>query len=119
MLLSLPSAQERRALENVEIKVPLIGSDGTPIAFYTAGAAANLSIFMPVLSLLCLEDLATAYAWLPLHRYSLASVEEYASMLRSKPASAFPGGRYPPPLQALRIPSDAPADERVNRLALS
>jgi predicted Zn-dependent protease len=39
-------------------------------------------------------------------------------MLRYKPASAFSGGRYPPPLEALGIPSDALSDERVDGLSL-
>jgi hypothetical protein len=119
ILLSLLSAQERRGLESVRIEVPLIGSQGTPIDFYTAGTVGNAAVFMPVLSLLFLEDLATAYAWLQLHNYSVETVEEYATMLRYKKAADFPGGRYSPPLKALQIPSDAMANERVSRLALS
>ena len=114
------SAQERRELAGVRIELPLIGAQsGTPLDFYTMGQAGRGTVFMPVFSLLFLEDLATAFAWLQRHDYSLETVEEYITMLRYKKASDFPGGRYLPPLKALHIPPEAMSHERVKTLALA
>lgn len=117
---SLLTEQERRALAGVQIELPLIGAQtGTPLDFYTMGQVGRASVFMPVFSLLFLEDLATAFAWLQRHDYSLDTVEEYVTMLRYKKASDFPQSRYPPPLKALHIPPDVLANDRVKTLALS
>jgi hypothetical protein len=117
---SLLTAQERRTLAGVRIEVPLIGAQaGTPLDFYTMGQVGRAAVFMPVFSLLFLEELATAYAWLQHHDYSLETVEEYVTMLRHKKASEFSGGRYPPPLKAMQIPPDAMSDEQVKTFALS
>jgi hypothetical protein len=116
----LISAQERQHLAGVRLEIPLVGAQsGTPLDFYTMGQVGRATVFMPVLSLLFLEDLATAFAWLQRHDYSLETVEEYVTMLRYKKASDFPGGRYPPPLQALHIPPEAMSNERVKTLALA
>jgi hypothetical protein len=119
-IVALLTDQERRALAGVRIELPLIGAQaGTPVDFYTMGQFGNAAVFMPVLSLVFLEDLAIAHAWLQHHDYRLEIVEEYVTMLRYKKAADFPGGRYPPPLQALHIPPDAMSDEGVNTLALA
>jgi hypothetical protein len=77
----------------VQIELPLIGAKtGTPLDFYTMGQVGHAAVFMPVFSLLFLEDLASAFAWLQRHDYSLETVEEYITMLRYKKASDFPGG---------------------------
>jgi hypothetical protein len=116
----LLSTPERRELAGVRIELPLIGAQsGTPLDFYTMGQAGRATVFMPVFSLLFLEDLATAFAWLQRHDYSLETVEEYITMLRYKKASDFPGGRYPPPLKALHIPPEAMSHEWVKTLALA
>jgi hypothetical protein len=120
IIASVLTEQERRTLAGVRIELPFIGAQsGTPLDFYTMGQVGRAAVFMPVFSLLFLEDLATAFAWLQRHDYSLETVEEYVTMLRYKQASDFLGGRYPPPLKALHIPSDAMSDERVKTLALS
>jgi hypothetical protein len=119
-LTPLLTEQERRALAGVRIELPLIGAQaGTPLDFYTMGQVGRSTVFMPVFSLLFLEDFATAFAWLHRHDYSLETVAEYVTMLRYKKASDFPGGRYPPPLKALHIPPEAMSTERVKTLALS
>jgi hypothetical protein len=115
---ALLTEPERRALAGVRIECPLIGAQtGTPVDFYTMGHFRSATVFMPVLSLLFLEDLATAFAWLQHHDYSLETIEAYVSLLRSKKAADFPGGRYPAPLKALRIPPDALSDASVKALA--
>ncbi len=69
----------------------------------------------PIASLKFLDDLCTAYAWLQINGYGLETISEYAAMLRYQ---SFPDGRYPRPLLALRIPSDALRNPRVDELAL-
>jgi len=89
-----------------------------PMAFYSGMRGERPFVAMPILSLLFLEDLCTAYAWLYTHEYSLETIDEYVTMLRYKRAGDFAGGRYPSPLQALQIPSNALADKRVDDLSL-
>jgi hypothetical protein len=86
--------------------------------FYIDGSYDRATIFLPVSSLLFLEDLTTAFAWLHVNDYSAETVEEYVTMLKYKDASDFPGGRYPAPLKALSIPQDALSDKRVDALGL-
>jgi hypothetical protein len=115
---ALLTEPERRALAGVRIECPLRGAHtGTPVDFYTMGHVRSATVFMPVLSLLFLEDLATAFAWLQHHDYSLETIEAYITLLRSKKATDLPGGRYPAPLKALRIPPDALSDTSVQSLA--
>jgi hypothetical protein len=115
---ALLTEPERRALAGVRIECPLIGAQtGTPVDFYTMGPVRSATVFMPVLSLRFLEDLATAFAWLQHHDSSLETIEAYVTLLRSKKAADFPGGRYPAPLKALRIPPEALSDASVKALA--
>jgi hypothetical protein len=118
VLAPLLTERERRALAGVALDFPLLGQSGTPLDFYTAGQRGQITVFMPVLSLLFLEDLTTAFAWLQVNGYSPETVEEYVTMLKYKEPSAFPGGRYPPPLEALHIPPDALSDKQVDALSL-
>jgi hypothetical protein len=115
---ALLTEPERRALAGVRFECPLIGAQtGTPVDFYTMGHVRSATVFMPVLSLLFLEDLATAFAWLHHHDYSFEPIEGYVALLRSKKAADFPGGRYPAPLTALSIPPDALSDASVKAQA--
>jgi hypothetical protein len=115
----LLTPEERQALAGTRLEFPLAGAEGSPLEFYTAGTVGRVTVFMPVFSLLFLEDLATAFAWLHHNGYTFETVEEYVTMLGYKKASDFPGGLYPPPLRALRVPSDAMTQERVKTMGLS
>jgi hypothetical protein len=75
-------------------------------------------VVAPAFSLLFVEDLCTAYAWLYKQGYSLETIDEYLAMLRYKGAADFPQGRYPPPLVALGVPASAAEDPDVNSMAL-
>ena len=114
------SAQEKRKLKNVRFDYPLIGEvTGGPMDYYAGpGADGTPTVTMPIFSLLFLEDLATAYAWLYIRGYSLETIDEYVTMLNYKQPSDFPGRRLPSPLEALQIPDDALKDETVDRLSL-
>jgi hypothetical protein len=119
IILPALTSQERQSIAGVSLAFPLVGPTGTPFEFYTQAEVGRASVVLPVFSLLFLEDLATAFAWLQVHEYSLETVEEYVTMLRYKEATDFPGGRHAPPLAALRIPAQAITEERVGSLALS
>lgn len=112
------SAPERSALANLVLEFPLGDPNRDPFAFYAHRIDNQLIVTMSVESLLWLEDLCTAYAWLHTNGYSLETIDEYVTMLRQKRAADFPGGRYPPPRTALRVPSDALRDPAVSELSL-
>ena len=67
--------------------------------YYSGQRGGRSFVAMPVLSLMFLEDLCTAYALLHLKGYSLETIDEYVTMLRYKKAADFPDGRYPPTLK--------------------
>jgi hypothetical protein len=109
------TSEERRRLGVATFDFPLY-ADGElkrhPLMFYVPG---DPRVVMPIFSLKFLDDLCTAYAWLQVNGYSLETISEYNAMLRYRGAS---GGRYPAPLPALDIPTDALKDRRVDELAL-
>jgi uncharacterized protein DUF955 len=113
ILTSFLSGPERSALAGVRFEVPLADPANEPFAFYHKGPAVTMSVF----SLLFVEDLCSAYAWLDRKGYSLETVDEYVAMLWYKKAADFPGGRYPAPLVALGIPPDALRDPVVEELS--
>jgi hypothetical protein len=89
-----------------------------PFDFYSNAMTRPATITMPILSILFLNDLMIAYAWLRVNGYDIETVTNYVDMLRFKSASEFPNG-YPPPLKALHIPDNALDDARVNEMSLS
>ncbi|MDY6881559.1 MAG: phage exclusion protein Lit family protein [Thermodesulfobacteriota bacterium] len=109
---------EKRALSGLRLEFPLVGMNHNPMDYYSGKRGGQGFVAMPILSLMFLEDLSTAYAWLHLRKYSLETIDEYVAMLRYKRASDFPGGRYPAPLKALQIPNNALADKKVDGLSL-
>jgi hypothetical protein len=110
---------EAHRLARVAIEVPRVGEVAKdPTDFYSITGGNSPTVVMPALSLMFLEDLCTAYAWLWANDYSLETIDEYVAMLRYRKPGDFPGGRYPAPLKALGIPSDALEDKRVNDMSL-
>lgn len=108
------STEEQQILQKVRLEHPPVDENGSPLNFFSSGT----SVTMPVLSLLFLEDLCTAYAWLDRHGYSLETIDEYVAMLQFKPVSEFPGNRHPPPLEALGIPPGAVDEPDAGQLGL-
>ncbi len=108
-------SSERRVLNNIVLSVPSEVVENTPFYFATDGENV---VRLPVLSLLFLEDLCTAYAWLYLNQYSLETIDEYVTMLKYKHPSKFPERRYLNPLEALQIPENALSDKKVDALSL-
>jgi hypothetical protein len=109
----LPEGQ-RVAFGLEQIDLPLPSAVPNPLSIYSE----NRAIEFPLSSMLFVEDLARAYSWLWTNRYSTKTVDEYLAMLRYRNADDFPDHRYPSPLSALHIPSDALGDKKVVDLAV-
>ena len=113
------SAEQKRAFTKVQFEFPLHGTNGQdPSQFYSYRRGNRAFVTLPVLSLIFLEDLSTAYAWLWANNYRLETIDEYITMLKYKSPKDFPGGHYPNPLQALHIPKNALKDRQVDDLSL-
>jgi hypothetical protein len=97
------------ALRGVTFEFPLTVDEAEPMAFFTSGK----TIVMSAASLLFLDDLATAAAWLNENGYSQASLTDYASMLKYGRFGDMP----PKPLEALCIPATALDEPRVEETA--
>ena len=110
---------EREKLGDVVLYFPEPRKGDYVLNFYAVSEGGRAVVVMPMLSLKVLEDLATAYAWLYANGYSLSTVDLYFAMLQHRDKDDFPGGEYPPLLQALGIPDDAWNDPRVDKLSLA
>ena len=110
------SDEKRERLQSVSLEFPLVGKSRAPIDFYTYADTGR--VVLPVISLLFLEDISTAYAWLHVNGYTVETIDEYVAMLKYRKPEDFLGGRFPPPLRALGIPEDALSDSEVDGLSL-
>jgi hypothetical protein len=107
---------DSRAVAAARIKLPMPDGPRSPLNFYSSPSCPTVNL--PLFSLLFLEDLTTAYAWLYSKNYSLETIDEYLAMLHFKPAEAFPGERYSAPLAALGVPAEAWKEPAVGELGL-
>jgi hypothetical protein len=110
---------EQSKLRDFGFRFPLPSPGDEMLNFYASDAGGNPIVVMPILSLKVVEDMATAYAWLYQNGMSLGTIDLYFAMLRHKPKSALPGGKYPPLLAALGIPPNALQDAKIDQLSLS
>jgi hypothetical protein len=108
------SEDERQRLAGVRIDVPLRVQGQEPFAYYTTGTPWVVTI--SAASLKFFDDFCVAIAWLQANGYSIETASDYVSMLKYRTPGAI-GGRYPLPLDALRIPGNALDDQRVNNIA--
>lgn len=106
--------EERHAVARLELQFP--PSDSDLMNFHAS--LASQTVFLPTSSMKFLDDLCVAYAWLWANNYNLNIIEEYIAALKYKSPGDFPGGRYPTPLQALKVPANALDDPKVDRLSL-
>jgi hypothetical protein len=103
--------EERRRLARVEFKMERRVPGFEPFAFLYRRDLNQ--VIVSAASLLFLEDVMYAYAWLNVKGYEIQSVGDYLMMLRYWD----PGrGRPPKPLDALCIKRD-PADQKVSDFA--
>lgn len=115
VILRVLTPAERRALAGVTLQFPLRGFKSDPLEFYASLNPPTVTI--PILSVKFFDDLSIAYTWLSVNDYSPETVTNYVAMLKYNPPGRFPGGRYPPPLKALRVPDNALANPRVDELS--
>jgi hypothetical protein len=109
--------QELAVLDKVELEFPFKDRGGDPFRFYAKVGRERRSIVMPIFSVKFVDDLATTTAWLGVKGFAKDTLHEYISLLKYRKAKEFPHGRYPPPLEALHIPSNALEDKNVDELA--
>lgn len=110
------SPDELRKLNQVQLDFPLVGQRRDPFDYYAN--YANQTVYFPIISLRFFEDICTAYAWLWANNFSLSTIDEYVAMLKYRPFSEFASRGYSLPLDALRIPDNALADQNVDQLSL-
>lgn len=106
------NASERHALADLHMHVELLMPHAEPFGF----AARGGTVFVSASSLLFLQDMSTAAAWLEVNGFVMQTASEYMLMLRYW-SSARHGDRPARPLEALCIPADALSTPRVNILA--
>jgi hypothetical protein len=92
----------KQALQNSVIDVPLASPSNDPFTYYVKGHTLTI----PVLSVKLLYDLTAAQTWLALHGFDDKTLF-YVLALKYQDASAFPGGRYLSPLEALGVPHNS------------
>jgi hypothetical protein len=83
------------ALKQARLQFPTLSPDGSLLNFY-ADSRRGI-VYLPIHSLLLLEDACIAYAWLYHNDFSAITINEYASMLKHRRPGDFPGGDFPPP----------------------
>ena len=106
--------EQAHAFSQIQLDSPVsITPDPNPFDFYSPKEG---QIAIPLLTVAFVEDLAEAYSWLWANHYSSRTVDEYFGMLCHRPASDFPNQRYPSPLVALHIPSNAMENPAVARM---
>jgi hypothetical protein len=98
------TGSQRLVFGTLRIDLPLSANSSSPI---DGDLRRGTAIVLPALTLLFVEDLAKAYAWLWTSRLSSETVDEYISMLRYRKAADFPEGKYPAPAAALHVPANA------------
>jgi hypothetical protein len=101
------------AFSGLELAVPVSNELAGPLAI---PEARNNRITLPVVSLLFVEDLAQAYAWLWTSGFSSETVDEYCGMLRYRSPEEFSGRRYPAPLEALHVPANVVENPTAKRM---
>ena len=104
---------QRLSFGTLRIDLPLSANSASPI---NGDLQRGTAVVLPALTLLFVEDLAKAYAWLWTSRLSSETVDEYISMLRYRKATDFPEGKYPAPATALHIPANALENPDTKRM---
>lgn len=106
LVLGKLTPRERQRLGHVALNFPLRAEGDLrnhPIQFYATDHTINL----PILSIRFFDEITQAWGYLLSNGYNMQLVADYLAMIRYRNPSDFPGGRFPPPLEALGIPEDA------------
>ncbi|MFY9556529.1 MAG: M48 family metalloprotease [Blastocatellia bacterium] len=107
----LLTPDERTRLGGVRLLFPTLSEYNGLLEFYSRSREGTVTL--PIHSLLLLEDVCTAYAWLYFKGYSAITINEYGAVLKHRGPEEVPS-----PLPALGIPSNALADKQVDDLSL-
>lgn len=99
---------DREEAERIRLRLPLIGTDPSPFAFYADSSFRR--VYVPTLSVKFLDDLAIALAWLDRHDCDISAVFDYVGMIRYKSFEQS----IPAPLAALPVPANALTNNFVN-----
>jgi len=109
-------SDERRVLEGVSLDFPLIAPDNRN-PFVIDVDLKRQRIVVPIFTIKFMDDLSIAYAWLMIKGDKESIVSDYIRRLKYRDAKDFPGGRYPTPHEALKIPRDALDNPRVDDIS--
>jgi len=112
LIARLPDSH-RQAASKVSLKLPLYGRRAEPLEYYAKPKEREVT--MPIFSIRFFDDLCIAYAYMALHNCDSGAISDYVGMLRYQVPANLPNGRFPPPLSALGIPSNALDDEWVKK----
>ena len=104
--------EERSALREVKIEVPLKGHRGDPFEFYYENGRVNL----PAFSLRFFSDVCVANAWLNAHGYDGTTVRDYVGVL-FREATDSPRAPLPPVFRTLGVPDNAREESAVSNRA--
>jgi hypothetical protein len=75
-----------------------------PMVYFVDGQSKT--IYLSVTSILFLDELSKAYAWLFAQECSPEPLADFMAMLKYRTQDSFAGGHYPTPLAALGVPAD-------------
>jgi hypothetical protein len=99
------------AAKEVSLNIPIFGNRGGPFEFYANAQKREVTI--PIFAVKFLDDIFTAIAYVAFHDCRIDPISDYAGMLRYQAQDNLPSKKFPPPLIALGIPSNAISDHRV------
>jgi len=113
LILERVTQTEKAKLIDVRLDFPLVGRGdmkNDPIAYYSHPPSGIVTL--PIYSIKFYDDISIAAAWLEMNGYSQETIMDYISLLKYANPLRFPGGKIPPPREALYIPENA-LDNRV------
>lgn len=99
--------EERQRAGSVTLLLPVVGVNRHPLEYYTDTATKR--VFLPIASVKFLDDLSIALAYYQSQGCDLATVSDYAALLKRRPMEFDD-----PPLTALGVPEDALEDLYVD-----
>ncbi|MFC1863100.1 hypothetical protein ACFL1Z_04050 [Thermodesulfobacteriota bacterium] len=118
VIMPILNSNEKNILSSTKLVFPLIGEHGgDPLEFYSYFDQSGPKVAMPILSIKFFDDLAIAYAWLWVNRYSIETVSDYVATLKYNDHNKFHLSKYPQPLDALNIPRNALENSDVDDLS--
>lgn len=97
--------------KKVSLNIPIFGNRKEPFEFYSKPNASEVTI--PIFSVKFLDDILTSIAYMSFHDCSIDPISDYSGMLRYQVPDNLPNRKFPPPLPALGLPSNAISDQRV------